>query len=142
MHAVAAKQSSDCGSCHRQQSFCLPCHQRLGLVSSGAPKTMQQRGSLHPPASVWTTGPRGARHHGVAAKRNLSECVSCHQERDCIRCHASGAVSVPGGSSPYGSSLNPHPPGFAATCRTYWERNPRPCLSCHRPDGLEISRCR
>jgi hypothetical protein len=123
------------------QSFCLSCHQRLGLVASGAPRAMAQRGNVHPPASVWTTGARGPSHHSVAARRNLAECVSCHQERDCIRCHAAGTVSSRQ-MSPYGSGLNPHPPTFAANCRNYWARNPRPCLACHRPDGSEIQRCR
>jgi hypothetical protein len=27
-------------------------------------------------------------------------------------------------------------------CRDAWQRNPRPCLACHRPEGLEIQRCR
>lgn len=140
-HAIAAKQGENCSSCHRLQSFCLSCHQRVGIVSSGAPRALSARGNVHPPASIWTTGPRGANHHGVAAKRNLTECVSCHQERDCIRCHAVGS-SILGQSTPYGAGLNPHPPTFASQCRGYFARNPRPCLACHRPDGSEIQRCR
>jgi hypothetical protein len=142
-HAVAAKQDGlSCNSCHRQQTFCLSCHQRLGLGSSGAPVNMASRGALHPPASVWTTGPVGPQHHATQARRNLSQCVSCHQERDCVRCHATGAVGGPGIGSPFGSQLNPHPPGFAASCSSYWSQNPRPCLVCHRPDGPELLRCR
>ncbi len=139
-HAVAAKQDgTSCNSCHRQQSFCLSCHQRLGLGSSGAAANMGHRGALHPPASIWATGPVGPQHHSVQARRNLSECVSCHQERDCVRCHATG---TPGGGSPFGVPLNPHPPGFAASCSSAWAQNPRPCLVCHRPDGSELMRCR
>jgi hypothetical protein len=140
-HGIASKQGENCSSCHRLQSFCLSCHQRVGIVSSGAPQAMDRRGGVHPPASVWITGPRGGSHHGTAARRNMMECVSCHQERDCIRCHAVGA-GISGQSSPYGSGLNPHPPSFASQCRSYYSRNPRPCLACHRPDGSEIQRCR
>jgi hypothetical protein len=141
-HAVAAKQDgTSCNSCHRQQSFCLSCHQRLGLSASGAPAAMAARGALHPPASIWTNGPRGPQHHATQARRNLSECVSCHQERDCVRCHQ-GGVAAPGQGSPFGSGVNPHPPNFTARCSSYWAANPRPCLSCHRPDGQEIQRCR
>lgn len=139
-HAVAAKQDGlSCMSCHRQQSFCLGCHQRVGLGASGAAAAMARRGAQHPPASVWTTGPLGPRHHGIQARRNLVECVSCHQERDCVRCHAR---DVRGTSNPHGMQANPHPPGFGANCGQYWAANPRPCLVCHRPDGLELQRCR
>lgn len=139
-HAVAAKQDgTGCQSCHRQQSFCLSCHQRLGLGSSGAPAAMAHRGTIHPPPSVWVNGSAGPQHHATQARRNLSECTSCHQERDCVRCHATGTLS---GGSPFGRSLNPHPPGFASSCSSAWARNPRPCLTCHRPDGPELLRCR
>ncbi|HEY5961473.1 MAG TPA: cytochrome c3 family protein [Polyangiaceae bacterium] len=141
-HAIASKQDGTaCGSCHRQQSFCLRCHERLGLSASGAPGNMAARGALHPPAAIWTSGPVGPQHHATQARRNLTECVSCHQERDCVRCHQSG-VSSRGQGSPFGAGLNPHPPGFAARCTSYWAANPRPCLTCHRPDGQEIQRCR
>jgi hypothetical protein len=140
MHAIASKQGNDCGSCHRLQSFCLSCHQRVGVVASGAPRALAHRGSVHPPASVWLTGPRGERHHGVMARRNLAECVSCHQERDCIRCHAAGAIGIPGAPSS-GSTSSPHPAGFVANCRDLWQRNPRPCLACHRPEGSEVRAC-
>lgn len=139
-HAVAAKQDAQsCSSCHRQQSFCLSCHQRLGLGASGAAAAANHRGATHPSGAVWTTGPVGPRHHGTQARRNLVECVSCHQERDCVRCHAR---DIPGTSSPAGSRANPHPPGFAANCSAFWAANPRPCLVCHRPEGLELQRCR
>jgi hypothetical protein len=139
MHAIASKQGNDCGSCHRLQSFCLSCHQRVGVVASGAPRSIAERGSVHPPPSVWLTGPRGERHHGVLARRNIAECVSCHQERDCIRCHAAGAL---GTTSVSNASVSPHPAGFVANCRGPWQRNPRPCLACHRPEGSELRLCR
>jgi len=139
VHALASKQEGPaCQTCHRQQSFCLSCHQRLGLGSSGAAAAMGHRGAIHPPASVWVTGSVGPQHHATQARRNLTECVSCHQERDCVRCHATTTL---GGGSPFGKSLNPHPPGFVVSCSSAWARNPRPCLSCHRPDGSELLRC-
>jgi hypothetical protein len=143
-HSIAAKQdASGCSSCHRQQSFCLSCHQRLGLGPSGASAAMASRGAMHPPASVWTRGSATApTHHGTQARRNLSECVSCHQERDCVRCHATSAARGAGAGTTFGTSMSPHPPGFSASCASYWSRNPRPCLVCHRPDGSELLRCR
>lgn len=142
-HAVASKQDGQsCGSCHRQQSFCLSCHQRMGLSASGAAANMAQRGPSHPPPSVWTTGPSGPQHHGIQARRNLAECVSCHQERDCVRCHGRSGNGAEGFSAPFGKQMSPHPPGFGVACSSAWSANPRPCLVCHRPDGLELQRCR
>lgn len=141
-HGVASKQGNDCGSCHRAQSFCLSCHQRSGVTAAGPPRALAKRGSMHPSASIWTNGPKGSRHHGVAARRNLTECVSCHQERDCVRCHAAGGLGRTGQSQPFGNGLKMHPAGFATRCASYFARNPRPCLTCHRPDGSEIQRCR
>ena len=143
LHGIEAKQRPDgCVSCHRQQSFCLSCHLRLGLSSTAPSGTTARRGSVHPPASIWVSGPRTSRHHATAARRNLSECVGCHQERDCIRCHATAGMGGPGLGAPYGRKLNPHPPGFRRDCARALRLNPRPCYACHRTDDMELLSCR
>jgi len=135
MHPVAARHNSPrCSSCHNQQSFCLACHQRAGVTMSGPEQTRGNQGRLHPPPEVFTTGPRSARHHGAEAQRNLGACVSCHTERDCASCHATGR----GG----GLGVNPHPAGFLARCASALRRNPRPCLVCHQPDDSILGACR
>ncbi len=140
LHGVAARQEGpSCNSCHRAQSFCQSCHQRLGLVTQGPLSAMARRGSVHPPRAIWVDGPRSSQHHGTLARRNLSECVACHQERDCIGCHASAGVRGPG--SGRGAVHSPHPAGFAAVCRQAFSANPRPCLSCHAPDAWELRPC-
>src|SRR5262249_4097135 len=38
MHPIEARQATQrCTSCHREQSFCLSCHQRVGVSMSGPP---------------------------------------------------------------------------------------------------------
>jgi hypothetical protein len=135
MHPIAARHNSPrCSSCHNQQSFCLACHQRVGVTMSGPEYNRRGQGRLHPPPEVFTTGPRSSRHHGSEAQRNLGACVSCHTERDCASCHATGR----GG----GLGVNPHPAGFLARCASALHRNPRPCLVCHQPDEPILGACR
>jgi hypothetical protein len=144
LHAVAARQNSpDCSSCHRAQSFCLGCHQRVGVTLSGPAENFAGRGRFHPPKAVWTDGSMGSQHHGSEARRNLSACVSCHTESDCVLCHATaelgGGLSGRGAS---GASLSPHGPGFSAHCRGALRRNARSCLTCHHPQDAKLGQCR
>ena len=133
MHPIEARMATQrCTSCHNEQSFCLSCHQRLGITMSGPP-SLRESGRFHPPKQVWSDAPRQAGHHSFEAERNLNACVSCHIERDCIVCH--GAQGIGGG-------FNPHRSGFAAGCSTQFRRNPRPCLACHEPGAQELSQCR
>jgi Cytochrome c7 and related cytochrome c len=131
MHAVESKlASSQCASCHREQNFCLSCHQRMGVSMSGPPG-VREAGRFHPPKAIWASGSRS--EHAREAMRNLATCVSCHTERDCVACHGGGGV---------GGGFSPHPPGFASGCRGMLSRNPRPCLVCHEPDSAAIGNCR
>jgi hypothetical protein len=145
-HPIAARQDNPrCTSCHQQQSFCLSCHQRSGVAMSGPVGNFGGRGRFHPPKSVWTDGPgRSAQHHSWEAQRNLSACVSCHQERDCAMCHATRGV---GGRGPnlvegMGQGVNPHPVGFGSRCQQALRQNARPCLTCHTPNDPELLKCR
>jgi hypothetical protein len=144
LHAVAARtEGTACSSCHHGQAFCVNCHQRAGMSESGPVGNFSRRGRFHPPASVWSSGPRTAAHHAWEAQRNLTACVSCHQERDCVTCHATRAGGGPGGL-PAGAArgTNPHPTGFETRCRMAFADNPRPCLVCHDPAERALEVCR
>jgi len=86
-HMVPARQGGDrCDACHRRQTFCVGCHERVG-VGRQAPAFGDPRAQVHP--STWMTP--GPGHHGVQAIRNLASCVSCHREEGCAICHPRGS---------------------------------------------------
>jgi hypothetical protein len=62
--------------------------------------------------------------HGQAARQEMQTCASCHQQRDCTRCH-----------SDVGLRVNPHGPGFDAARMA--KRNRQMCLTCHLKDPLK-----
>jgi hypothetical protein len=145
MHAVAAQQNDpNCSTCHRAQSFCLGCHQRVGVTLSGPYANFAGRGRFHPPKAVWTDGARSPQHHAWEARRNLSACVSCHTEQDCTICHATRAAgsSASGSGAGVSNAGSPHPPGFRTKCRSALRRNARSCLVCHHPQDAKLGQCR
>jgi hypothetical protein len=136
LHAMAARQNDPvCTSCHREQSFCISCHQRAGVALSSPDGNLGERGRFHPPKAVWSDLPRTPAHHAWEAERNITACVSCHTERDCVLCHATAFKGGRGG-------LSPHPPGFQASCRAALAKNARPCLYCHDASDPSMSPCR
>jgi hypothetical protein len=133
MHPIEARMmTQNCESCHRNQSFCLDCHLRVG-VGQSSPPADKNNARFHPPKAIWSDPPRKQGHHSFEAERNLNQCVSCHTERDCVACH--GALGIGGG-------FNPHQNGFMAGCKRQWARNPRPCLTCHEPSDAVLAQCR
>jgi len=131
IHPIAARQNNPrCTSCHQEQSFCLQCHQRLGVAMGGPNSTGAK---FHPPGFGALNG-RGPGHHAWEAQRNLNACVSCHTERDCAICHAAAGRG--------GLSVDPHPPSFRSNCASQLRRNPRPCLVCHEPSSSQLESCR
>lgn len=149
LHAIDARRNTpDCSSCHRNQSFCLGCHQRVGVTSDpegGLPGrqpknpfgTGTQVKRFHPPG--WVRDATGAviatptpASHSLAAKRNISACVSCHREETCLECHATDPSR--------GAHFDPHGPGFASSlkCRSLAARNQRACLKCHAATDPEL----
>ena len=140
LHGRAADLGSPrCESCHRGQSFCLGCHQRLGVAATGPTNATAGRGRHHPAPSIWTDPPRTRAHHATAAQRNLGTCIGCHLERDCVACHATAARG--GAGEGIGHRANPHGPGFSRSCGAALRKNPRPCWVCHTPDDPELAAC-
>jgi hypothetical protein len=152
LHAPDARRNTpDCSSCHRNQTFCVGCHQRAGVAadpSGGLPGRRPQNPfgtgtgvkSFHPPAwardatGAVLTAPR-ASSHSMQAKRNIRTCVSCHREETCLECHSTDPTR--------GANVTPHGPGFAdsSRCRALSRSNRRACLKCHSVGATELD-CR
>ena len=133
-HPIAARfDDPKCSSCHSQTNFCLPCHTRVGLTPS-SPSGVGTAVRFHPPASIWSAEKRVPGHHSFEAQKNLSACVSCHVERDCVICHGTKGVGGKG-SSPHGTS-------FMTKCSTMYAKNPRPCFVCHSIDDKTLAVCK
>lgn len=148
LHPIAARRDNRCTTCHQEQSFCVTCHKRLGLGPRAPYGTRRSAARFHPDQAVWSGPIPGPLHHAWEAQRNLSACVSCHTERDCVGCHATTAMGGKGSGALNPSPIvrpvpqSPHPPGFASMCRGALHANPRPCLVCHAPFDSELARCR
>ncbi len=106
--AAAYNRESDCSECHNQGQFCSTCHQETGLTPRGP-----LQGGFHENKPGFIAG------HGQAARQSLETCVTCHSERDCLKCHSAQA----------GGRFDPHGPGFDAA--RLLRRNPQMCAACH-----------
>ncbi|HEX2676744.1 MAG TPA: cytochrome c3 family protein, partial [Polyangiales bacterium] len=130
LHAQEAERNAArCNSCHTTQSFCLPCHARLGVAPLSAPDLVSPK-RFHPPSGVWIRGPM---QHAREAERSLATCTSCHVERDCVACHGGRGV---------GGGISPHPPGFTGQCAARMDANPRACATCHNDLARLRAACR
>jgi len=103
----AYNRETSCADCHNAAQFCQSCHLQAGLTAVGGIG-----------AGYHDAQPNFAGGHGQAARQNLETCVSCHIERDCLRCH---------------TTMNPHGPNFDA--KTMREKNAQMCTACH---GLNV----
>jgi hypothetical protein len=152
-HAILAKSGSmTCDSCHRDQSFCVGCHQRMGVghVTGfdrrglvGSPRTPAAQ-RFHPLGWVSPPGSTGrANQHGFEAQRNIRQCTGCHTERSCAEsCHRSAALQNARGDM--GQGFNPHGPrgDFLSRCGAMLRRNRRACYKCHTTGDANLARCR
>jgi hypothetical protein len=112
-HAPAAYASDEtCSSCHRTETFCRSCHLNTKIAVTGA-----RTGAAH------TRQPQWLLQHGEAARRGLTGCTTCHQQRDCLRCHSS-----------LGLKINPHGPNFDAARLA--GKNLLMCATCHVKNPL------
>jgi hypothetical protein len=127
VHAVAARRAtSECSTCHRYQTFCVGCHERVGVGTRAASEWTSGQGpsSFHPAGWASASSSGGPNLHAREARRNLPTCASCHREGDCLSCHSADAG---------GLRITPHPPGWrgSSRCRALDRGNRRMCLRCH-----------
>ncbi len=73
----------DCRSCHVDEE-CIQCHRARGVTVDTFPGKWQA--IFHPPG--WMDA-RDQGFHGIAGRRDLLSCTSCHREADCTTggCH-------------------------------------------------------
>jgi hypothetical protein len=135
----ARKDSPRCDSCHRRQSFCLGCHERLGVVdirtaADGAFNPIGAR-RFHPPGWSDPSAAGDPNHHKWEAQRNIKQCVACHRQETCMQCHATNASPEGGAGKMW---VNPHPPDWRGSprCQATLDRNKRVCLRCHAADDV------
>jgi hypothetical protein len=87
-HAIDLRsKTSDCVTCHDQQTFCTDCHVRN--QDSGFPSPVPQS---HRAADFIRIGKgSGGGQHAGLARRDMESCASCHdvEGRDpvCVTCH-------------------------------------------------------
>lgn len=143
LHTIDARRNTpDCSTCHRLQTFCVGCHSRSGVVPDGKGGDYGSRdgsngeftGRFHPEgwidydaAGPVTSDPnpaRGADHHSFEAQRNIKQCAACHREDFCLRCHS---------RQPGSYGISPHPNGWLGSrrCKALAARAGRMCLRCH-----------
>jgi hypothetical protein len=112
-HSIeAAAQPSRCVRCHTVET-CDACHVERGVSAN-------RLGSANPHPPGWVGTHAGSRSfHGVAARRDIVACASCHDQgpaTNCIRCHKVG-----------GFGGNPHPGGWRSTR----SKSAEMCRYCH-----------
>lgn len=124
VHAIEARRAvSECSTCHRVQSFCVGCHERVGVSARAAAEWTPSQ-PFHPLG--WAASERGPtqNRHAREARRNVSACASCHREDECLPCHGADAG---------GLAISPHPSWWRGStqCRALDRANRRMCLRCH-----------
>lgn len=97
-----------CTSCHVEQVFCQACH--LQTRWSPEPQSRPATGVfVHPPGWI-------EMEHADEARRDLTQCASCHTEESCASCHA---------------FVNPHGAGMLQDCARMLEAGAPTCVTCH-----------
>lgn len=88
-HGIDAKaKSSNCQTCHQQETFCVECH-----TSSGGDFALEGMvPTSHKAPNFVTIGVgTGGGQHAVLAKRDIERCSGCHDvqgaDANCIMCH-------------------------------------------------------
>ncbi len=87
-HALDAKsKTQDCQLCHRSDDFCSECH---ATVNQGGPNKPVWHGGADWGALAFGRGTGGGQH-ALLAKRDISNCSSCHdangEDPVCLLCH-------------------------------------------------------
>jgi hypothetical protein len=134
VHAMDARaKTQDCQACHRTQSFCMGCHERMGFGERDGGAFGVGGGLRFHPAD-WAGPPGVPQGHAHAAQRNIAACTSCHTEDSCLACHATTDAATPG------LDVSPHGRGFRGStrCQALASHNRRVCLKCHAPGAMEL----
>lgn len=121
-HAIDGRRNvPDCSTCHRQQTFCVGCHQRSGVAGDDTGDFDEDLTGRRFHPDDWTGD---ANRHGAEARANLDSCTSCHREDECLECHT---------AEPGSPAVSPHGPSWrgSARCEALAARNPRMCTRCH-----------
>lgn len=141
IHPISAKKNSlECSSCHQEQSFCIDCHRRSGVVDLDPYRDTSVL-QFHPEGWVNAAGSLPmASHHMFEAQRNIRACASCHEERTCLKCHS--AKTDVGYGLTRARRINPHPPNFSERCKSMFSMNQRSCMKCHEPADPNLMGCR
>lgn len=87
-HALEAKSKiENCQLCHENETFCVSCHEEAIGGGTGKP---QWHGGANWGAIAFGRGSGGGRHAQMA-KRDISNCASCHdangEDPTCLLCH-------------------------------------------------------
>jgi len=64
-----------CQSCHKNNNDCKACHQKTGIDTTKKREIKNYK--IHP--KNWI--------HGESARKDITKCISCHTEKDCLKCH-------------------------------------------------------
>jgi c(7)-type cytochrome triheme protein len=114
----AGANPASCRSCHGTP-FCDACHSANGF--SAASPGAKIRPLSH--AAGWTNLVDGGRH-AKEARRDISACASCHDQRGptntCVGCHSAS------------TGRNPHPKQFLDQHKTSDIAKNSMCRDCHR----------
>lgn len=114
----------DCATCHIDDaksitpamSVCLGCHEQPFVDQVELP-------------TLNTHGPVWSLNHRAAAKSNSIDCASCHQQSDCLDCHAAGNGDEQGELG--NNMINVHRADFRFTHVIAGRNNQQRCTSCH-----------
>src|SRR3989339_685663 len=134
-HGIDAKgKTSECQSCHEVETFCASCHQSEdsdfalgGIVPSS-----------HLKSGFFTIGAgTGGGEHAILAKRDIENCVSCHDvqgaDPTCITCHLdSDGIK--------GTNPKTHATGFMRDIQGDWHDSQGSiCFNCHTSNSPSSS---
>jgi len=156
-HRIHLDRGHGCAACHQRRqdgrfglpsmSACRGCHQRTRATDrcggchltekDGRLRTRFSTGKLKPSGSI-----KGAAHtrtfdrnHAAAARGNRRYCQTCHQQRDCLRCHS-------GTLRPLRIHVGDYATGHAVDARLNKTRcsgchsTQSFCLGCHQRSGV------
>ncbi len=133
-HAIAAAgKTSECQTCHNQQTFCATCHAAGGNINQ-----LGFKPATHLQAGFVTIGiGTGGGLHASFAKRDIETCASCHDTQGadpvCITCHMDADGTK-------GNDPKTHARGFMSSEKGLWHSDPgSPCFTCHTDANAHIN---